>query len=168
MPFDAYTQNPGINSLCKLLDSKEDKSDLWLVFELCGKPLSKTIFDVKGEFYKGERIYQVLHKEDIYQILEKDSSLVFKQFIISMAQVLYMFQNAGIVHSDLKPENILLLQDQQTNTLSFKIIDLGSSFNFQKVNHDIELTTPEYLAPDILDYLDNKTGLLMSGGGVSH
>ena len=65
MPYDAYVDHPGINYICRMLDTKEDKTDLWLIFELCGKPLSKTIFDVKGEFYRGERIYQVLHKNDM-------------------------------------------------------------------------------------------------------
>ncbi|CDW87876.1 protein kinase domain containing protein [Stylonychia lemnae] len=165
VPYDAYSQNPGISSLCKLFDSKDDKQDLWLVFELCGKPLSKTMFDVKGEFYKGERIYQVLHKEDLYRALQINKGSVFKEFIKGMAQVLYMFQSAGIVHSDLKPENILIIHDLDTDEVSFKIIDLGSSFNFQKANNDIELTTPEYLAPDILEYLDQKTGMVLSGNG---
>lgn len=48
------------------------------MFELCGKPLSKTLFEVKGEFYKGERIYSVLHKEDIYNVFEDDKCRVFK------------------------------------------------------------------------------------------
>jgi len=43
------------------------------------------MFDVKGEFYRGERIYQVLHKEDLYKILESNKSVVFKDFIKNMA-----------------------------------------------------------------------------------
>jgi hypothetical protein len=45
-----------------MLDSIDDKHDLWLAMELCGQPLSKRMFDVKGEFFKGERIYSVTHK----------------------------------------------------------------------------------------------------------
>jgi serine/threonine protein kinase len=48
---------------------------------------------------------------------------------------------------------------------SLKIIDFGSSFSFSKVSTSIELTTPEYLAPDILEYLDNKTQVLIQGTG---
>lgn len=55
--YAAYEGNEGMNSLSVMLDSREDKFDLWLIFELCGSPLSKTLFQVKGEFYKGERIY---------------------------------------------------------------------------------------------------------------
>ena len=65
-----------------------------------------------------------------------------------------------MVHSDLKPENIMLIQDDDNN-LDFKIIDLGSSFSFNKTTESIELTTPEYLPPDILEFLDNKTSFLM-------
>ena len=51
--------HPGIISLCRMFKALEDKSDLWLVFELCGQPLSKILFKQKGTFYKGERIYEV-------------------------------------------------------------------------------------------------------------
>lgn len=45
-----------------LVDSCEDKKDLWLVYELChGRTLNEYLFDVKGEFYKGERLYFVHH-----------------------------------------------------------------------------------------------------------
>ena len=79
---------------------------------------------------------------------------MFKEFVRCLAWVLHLFSSAGIVHSDLKPENVLILHDISTGQVSFKIIDLGSSFNFSSLNHDVELTTPEYLAPDILEYLD--------------
>jgi hypothetical protein len=49
-----------------LIDSVEDKKDLWLIYELCeGKTLNEHLFDVKGEFYKNERIYMV-HQGDFY------------------------------------------------------------------------------------------------------
>ena len=45
-----------------LIDSVEDKKDLWLIYELCpGKTMNELLFEVKGEFYKGERIYMVHH-----------------------------------------------------------------------------------------------------------
>ena len=57
--LEAYQNNPGINSLCMLLDHDEDQHDLWLVYELCGKSLNKVLYDTKGQFYNGERIYEV-------------------------------------------------------------------------------------------------------------
>ena len=68
-----------------------------------------------------------------------------------------------MVHSDLKPENVLIEVNDQ-DEIKMKIIDLGSSFNFQKASVEIELTTPEYLSPDILEYLENKNGFLSKGG----
>ena len=91
-----------------MFDCKEDKGDLWLIFEVCGKPLSKALFEVKGEFYRGERIYSVLHSADMYKIFETGNCKYFKQFVMQMAFVLNLMQMSGLVHSDLKPENILV------------------------------------------------------------
>ena len=52
---------PGIKSIAKLIDAIEDGKDLWLIYEVGGKSMSKTLTEVKGEFYKGERIYRVQH-----------------------------------------------------------------------------------------------------------
>lgn len=43
--------------------------------------------------------------------------------------------------------------------MTFKIIDLGSSFPLARTSQNIEITTPEYLPPDILDYIDTKQSL---------
>ena len=50
---------PGIELIAALLDEVEDSKDIWLVYELGGPCLTKNLFEVKGEFYKGERIYGV-------------------------------------------------------------------------------------------------------------
>lgn len=55
------SEYPGIKSIAKLIDQIEDKHDLWLVYEVGSHCLSKYLADVKGEFYKGERIYNVAH-----------------------------------------------------------------------------------------------------------
>lgn len=68
---DNYVLHPGTKVICKLLDSVEDKADLWLVFEVCGKPLSKQLYEVKGEFYKGERIYSVFHNDPVMELFEE-------------------------------------------------------------------------------------------------
>ena len=52
-----------------MLDVVEDKKDLWIVYEVCpGRNLNESLFDVKGEFFKGERIYMV-HHSDFYHSL---------------------------------------------------------------------------------------------------
>lgn len=55
--------HPGIKSIARLIDQIEDGKDVWLVYEVGGTPLGKFLADVKGEFYKGERIYKVAHQE---------------------------------------------------------------------------------------------------------
>jgi hypothetical protein len=57
--YDAYSGHPGVGSLCMLLAHQEDKHDLWLVYELCGQPLNKVLYKTKGQFFNGERIYEV-------------------------------------------------------------------------------------------------------------
>lgn len=52
----------GGENICRLLNYVEDKKDLFLIYEVCtGKTMNEHMFDVKGEFYKGERIYFVNH-----------------------------------------------------------------------------------------------------------
>lgn len=52
---------PGIKMIAKLLDVVEDTKDFWLVYEVGSLPLTKLLFEVKGETYKSERIYGVYH-----------------------------------------------------------------------------------------------------------
>ena len=120
-----------------LCDSVEDKKDLWMIYELCpGKTMNEHLFDVKGEFYKGERIYLV-HHSNFYHSLRTNMTLL-KEFIYRMSTALAMFSRLGIVHADLKPENILVEYDQESQTMvSMKIIDLGSSFLLNIQGHAI-------------------------------
>ena len=62
----------------------------------------------------------------------------------------------GIVHSDIKPDNILVeFNEEGTDIKELKLIDFGSSFQFEKITN-ISGTTPEYLPPEILEYLDSR------------
>ena len=121
--------------VCKLLDYQEDKKDLFLIYELCtGKTMNEHLFDVKGEFYKGERIYFVNHS-NFYHQLRNDLKLL-TSFIKMMTSVLQLFYQAGVVHADMKPDNILIDFCEETNTIKeLKIIDLGSAF---LLNHEEE------------------------------
>ena len=47
-PIGKFKDHSGINSICKLYGAVEDKWDLWLIYELCGTPLSKLLFETKG------------------------------------------------------------------------------------------------------------------------
>jgi calcium-dependent protein kinase len=56
---------------------------------------------------------------------ENNAALIMKQVL---SAVFYCHKN-GIVHRDLKPENILLEDSKNFNNI--KIIDFGTSRNFQ-------------------------------------
>lgn len=89
--------------------------------------MNEAMFDVKGEFYKGERIYLV-HHSNFYHSLRNNLTLM-ADFIRRMTQVLELFYHAGVVHADLKPDNILIDFDEETQKIKeLKVIDLGSSF----------------------------------------
>ena len=61
----------------------------------------------------------------------------------------------NIVHSDLKSENILINFNYKTNSIdSVKLIDFGTSFEFENLINSLYITTPEYLPPEVLQYLE--------------
>ena len=93
----------------------------------------------------------------IIHILERDNCRQFKKIIRSVLNFLVLFQMGGLVHCDLKSENILIELDYRRKIVkSVKVIDFGSSLPFDIVNDSVELTTPEYLPPEILDFIEFK------------
>ena len=115
-------------NICMMLDNVDDKKDLWLIYELVeGHTMNELLFDVKGEFYKGERLYMV-HHSSFYHALRTNLELL-KDFIYRMCLALSSFARISIVHGDLKPDNIIIDYDQASQSIrTLKIIDLGSSF----------------------------------------
>ena len=54
---------PGMDNICKLLTYTEEHKDLWLIYEVCpGSTMNEELFNIKGEFYCGERIYMCILK----------------------------------------------------------------------------------------------------------
>jgi serine/threonine protein kinase len=80
---------------------------------------------------------------------------VLKDFIRLMAEVLDCLARKKIVHADLKPDNILIDFDGKRIT-ALKLIDFGSAFSFMNASN-ITATTPEYLAPEVLQYLECRS-----------
>lgn len=112
--------------------------------------MGKHLHDVKGESYKGERIYAVSHQQ-FYSSLGT-SKQILKTFVKKMAQTLEVFCELGIVHSDIKPDNILVkLNDDASDISELKFIDFGSAFQFESIDQ-IAGTTPEYLPPEIIEF----------------
>lgn len=135
----------------------EETKDNWLVYEVGSSALSKHLFDVKGEFHGGERIYGVKHK-DFYAGLKYDKQGL-RDLIRYLGEALDVLAEIGIVHADIKSENILVDFDGK-RVRSLKLIDFGSAFDF-KAPRNITASTPEYLAPEVLRYLEvkNKTSI---------
>ena len=157
---DVNSAHQGHQYISHLLERIEEKKDIWLVYELGGISLSKLLFDVKGEFHNGERIYFVNH-QNFYLALKKNKHLL-RQFIEKLMYAFDLLQLQGIVHADIKSENILVSYTSEEIT-SVKIIDFGSAFIFDSTTM-ISMSTPEYLAPEIIDYLENKSKPKFSGG----
>lgn len=68
------------------------------------------LFDVRGEFFKGERIYMV-HHSHFYHALRTNVNLL-KDFMYRMSCALNLFAKLSIVHGDLKPDNIIIDYDE--------------------------------------------------------
>ena len=95
-----------------MLDSVAEKRDFWLIYELCsGQTLNEHLFNVKGEFYKNERIYMV-HHGPLYKALRTNLGLL-RDFLGRMCQALGVLARMGIVHADLKPDNIIIDFDDE-------------------------------------------------------
>ena len=71
-----------------------------------------------------------------------------------MAEVFAVLSELKIVHADIKPDN-LLVSFNGHDIFDIKLIDFGSAFSFENPSN-IQASTPEYLAPEVLEYLENR------------
>jgi len=97
-----------------------------------------------GELF--EKIVELTHYS------EKEASEIIKQVLSGIAHL----HEKRIVHRDLKPEN-LLLSSKESNS-DIKITDFGLSEIFeegQPILMSRAVGTPGYLAPEVLELLDN-------------
>ncbi|XP_067867725.1 serine/threonine-protein kinase 17A [Heterodontus francisci] len=113
------------------------------------------------EYAAGGEIFNqcVAEREDAFK--EKDVKRLMRQILEGVA---FLHRN-NIVHLDLKPQNILLTSESPLGDI--KIVDFGLS---RRVNNNEELReimgTPEYVAPEILNYEPISTATDMWSIGV--
>jgi hypothetical protein len=53
------TYEEGYQNLIEIKSMESSSRDIWILQELGGKTLSKAMYTLKGEFFKGERVYSV-------------------------------------------------------------------------------------------------------------
>lgn len=78
-----------------------------------------------------------------------------------MLQVFELLTALDIVHADLKPDNILVDFDGE-KLKDLKLIDFGSAFIYSEAT-SISMSTPEYLSPEILKFIDKRHSLGAEG-----
>ncbi|KAH9426420.1 Death-associated protein kinase 1 [Dermatophagoides pteronyssinus] len=115
-------------NIIKLIDVFEDNHQVVLIFELM----------------KGGELQDYIAENEY--LSEQETIFLLKQILDALA---YMHEKS-IVHLDLKPENILL---DNLDNRCLKIIDFGISRRYDaKANIKGIYGTPEFIAPEILNY----------------
>eukprot|EP00397_Hematodinium_sp_SG-2012_P009720 GEMP01009811.1.p1 GENE.GEMP01009811.1~~GEMP01009811.1.p1 ORF type:complete len:741 (+),score=169.32 GEMP01009811.1:262-2484(+) len=141
-------QYPGIHHIVRIFSYLETKKDLWVIQEFGGEPMSRCLFEIKGEFtrneFRTERIYRVHHKV-LMERLKHDAS-VARNLLSQLLNVLNVFLAINLVHSDLKPDNVLISNAGQPNML-VRVCDFGSAFFFDDPMIS-NIATPEYMPPE--------------------
>ena len=74
-PPDSPTREPGIKNISRLIDEIDEGKDYWLAYEVGSSSLTKHLYDVKGEFFKGERVYHV-HHQALFQGIKQNKNLM--------------------------------------------------------------------------------------------
>ena len=150
-------------NILRLIDYYEDKSNVYLVLELC----------------TGGELFDRIIAKQYYD--EDEGRILFKQIIKALN---YCHRN-GVCHRDLKPENFIMISEDDPYTL--KIIDFGLGRTFQndgilkekdkneKVKTKRRKTkavlktkagTPFYIAPEVLTGNYNEKCDVWSAGVV--
>lgn len=79
---------------------------------------------------------------------------ILRSFVKKISETFEVLSEYKIVHADIKPDNILITFDGK-DIKDVKLIDFGSAFSFENPSN-IQASTPEYLAPEVLEYLENR------------
>ncbi|TRY59804.1 hypothetical protein DNTS_035233 [Danionella cerebrum] len=138
----------------------ETTTEIILVLECFGESVPISDGGYENSAAGGEIFTQCVADND-EAFTEKDVIRLAKQILMGVA---CLHQN-NIVHLDLKPQNILLTSAQPLGDI--RIVDFGLSRRVDSVSEVREiLGTPEYVAPEVLDYEPISTATDMWSIGV--
>ncbi|CAD8111395.1 unnamed protein product [Paramecium primaurelia] len=135
-------------NIVQIMGVEHSNKDTWIIQELGGKPLSKVLYTMKGEFYKGERVYAISETQQLLDMYEHPQKLI--ELMYGILNGISCINDKHVTHFDLKPDNILV-----ENNIP-KIIDFGSAFSNEDKDQ-FGMITPEYMAPEALDIMHNWT-----------
>lgn len=138
---------PGHSNIISLHACEETRRDIFCVFEIGGKCLTKHLFEMKGEFSNGARIYRIVHQPFYLKMKSSIGLTHLRDFLRQMFSALEVLRTVNIVHADIKPENILVRQ-HENGAFCAQLCDFGSSTVFQEGR--VGVATPEYMPPEIL------------------
>lgn len=112
--------------------------------------ITNCAYDIVMEYCKGgsllDRINNLSQENKFFS--ESEAAVIIRQILSALN---YAHKN-GIVHRDVKLENVLFL-DENTNSLTVKLIDFGLSAYFEKGIKTMKekLGTDSYMSPEILE-----------------
>ncbi|GJQ75197.1 hypothetical protein Trydic_g9799 [Trypoxylus dichotomus] len=101
------------------------------------------------EYHPGGDLFGLLNRQG-GTLPESAASFYIAELVLGLNDL----HNMGYVHRDIKPDNILL--DRCGHV---KLADFGSASSLNakgEISHIIPIGTPEYIAPEVLQSLDNK------------
>ncbi|XP_005991710.1 death-associated protein kinase 2 [Latimeria chalumnae] len=131
-------------NIMRLFDIFESKSEVVLILELIS----------------GGELFDFIAEKDA---LTEEGAIQFLQQILEAVAYMHSKQ---IVHFDLKPENIMLLEKEVPNP-RMKIIDFGLA---RKLENGVDFRslagTPQYIAPEVINYEPLTTASDMWSIGV--
>jgi dual specificity tyrosine-phosphorylation-regulated kinase 2/3/4 len=127
----------------------------FIVYEACHGSLGNMLYDIYEEdrdddINEDDKLYMIKYKP-LYSELRKSPAFL-KTMLYQIAQALDLLAQHKIVHSDIKTENILMNTHEDNPKYEFKLIDYGSSFVFENLKQ-YKLATPEYMCPELLNYI---------------
>jgi len=131
------------NFVIRLVDAFEGRSEVILV----------------TEYLAGGELFERVVDED-FDLTESHCVL----FVRQICQGVEYLHDRHIVHMDIKPENIMCTEREGT---TIKIVDFGTALLLSPVHRVQNLAgTPEFMAPEVVNYEDISTGSDMWSVGV--